>query len=164
MLVILLQKYWARFSRMLVQFSAKGLGPTLDRKSLNPVTVPPGYSSIDNLLRRTANEVAQQMPHKGTYAIWHSPEFAIRLSTKVKPDNVDEIRIGLGASAEAKNLTDVRNYIIHDNSRPFEDLQNRLGARGLSLNEFLSFEVAPDTTVYYSWLNDLRIAARNACN
>lgn len=162
MLVVILQNAWADFCKELLRLSMEGKGPTLNGTVLRPVTLPSGVASLDSHFRHASNEAAKEMPSEGKYPIWHNPEYVIRVSTKINPENHTAIRIGLGGSLEAKNVTVVRNYVIHGSKDNYEELLGRLGARGLSVPQFLAYQSDGPTPIFESWIDDLVAAARNA--
>lgn len=164
MLVILLQNAWADFCKELLRLSMEGKGPTLTGTVLTPVTLPRGVVSLDSHFRLRCKEAAGEMPNEGTNPIWHNPEYVIRVSMKINPANNEAIRAGLGGSAEAKNVTAVRNYVIHGTKDKYEELLNRLGARGLSVPQLLAYQPRDRVTVFESWIEDLVAAAQNAAS
>ena len=141
----------------------EGLSPTLKGTVLTPVTLPPEVVSFDSYFQLTYKEAAKEMPSEGTNPIWHNPEYVIRVSTKINPMNHGEIRGGLGGPREAKNLNVVRNYLIHGtNRKDYEDLCNRVGARGFSVPQFLAYQPDGMIPIFESWIDDLVVAAQNA--
>ena len=163
MLVVLLQNTWAVFCKELLRLSIEGLGPTLNGTALTPVTLPPEVVSFDSHFRLASNETSREMPGDAKYPVWHNPEYVIRVSTKINPMNHDAIRAGLGGSMEAKNLNVVRNHLIHGTSgKDYEDLLNRMGARGFSVPQFLAYQPDGMIPVFESWIDDLVAAAQNA--
>lgn len=163
MLVVLLQNTWADFCKQLLRLSMEGLSPTLKGTVLTPVTLPPEVVSFDSYFQLAYNETSKEMPGDTKQPVWHKPEYVIRVSTKINPMNHDAIRSGLGGSMETKNLNVVRNYLIHGtNRKDYEDLLNRVGARGFSVPQFLAYQPDGMIPIFESWIDDLVAAAKNA--
>lgn len=163
-LVILLQNEWGTFCQDLLELSIHGNGPTLAGTVLTPITIPDDISSIDSYFKKMRTKIAQEMPNPLQYPVWHNPDYVIRLSGELKPQNHETILTGLGSSIEAKNINVVRNYIVHGAKPDYERLLNRLGARGSSVSTLLSLRVTPTSTIFEDWVEDLVTAAKNAAN
>ncbi len=162
MLVVLLQNAWARFCEDLLVSSVFGSGPTLGGKHLSEIAIPPESASTISHFRKLKGEVAHELPWQNDYPIWHNPEYVVRLSDRLKPDNDYEIQSGLGASVEVRNLNTVRNYIVHgSNESAYRNLLVRYGTANLSVPQFLMVDTGSGVSVFEEWIKDLLRAARN---
>lgn len=162
LLIVVLQNIWADFCRELVEHSANGRGPTTGGTILTPISFPTTFPNMDNFLKNTATKIANEMPHRGEYAVWHSVEYVNALMEELKPSNYVTVQSGLGSISAAKNINIVRSYIVHSNASEYEKLLNRKGARGLSVVSFLSMKDGGSLSIFEEWVNQLIQGAKNA--
>ena len=164
-LVIPLQNAWAEFSEDLVELSVLGKGPTLGGRTLTPIPTPANAPSLVSYFRSTRTEVALETPWEQEYPIWHNPEYAVRVSDRLKPDNDLEIQLGLSAAPEVRELNLVRNHIVHGNRpKQYTYLQAQYGVRDLSIPEFLASDAGSGESIFEHWVVVLLRAAKAGAN
>ncbi len=160
-LVPLLQNVWAEFCQDLVELSVFGKGPTLAGRTLAPIPTPANAPNLESYFKSTRTEVARETPWEGEHPIWHSSEYIVRLSDRLKPDNDLEIQSGVGAAPEVKELNTVRNHVIHGGGRrEFARLQSKYGFRNLSVAEFLSSDAGSGESIFEHWIGVLLKVAK----
>ena len=154
-----LQTTWANFTRELVIASAQGTrrGPG------NSVLPAPGVKSRADAEKIVTTESRCTFRRRGlSNPVWHSPDFAIEVSNRVKLRNLATLEVNLGSSVVPKQITDFRNYLVHPseyNRSKYEEMREKLGLFRTEPEELLRQNLQPKEMVFTSWVNELQRVA-----
>ena len=155
-----LQTTWAGFTRALVIASAQGTR----RGQGNSVLPAPGVKSRTDAERIVTAASRCTFRRRGlSNPVWHSPDFAIEVSNRVKLRNLTTLEINLGSSVVPKQITDFRNYLVHPseyNRSKYEEMREKLGLVRVEPEELLRQHLQPRQKVFTFWVNELQRVAR----
>ena len=154
-----LQEEWSKFTRNLVIASALGTR----RKTGASVRAIRGVRTRPNA-EKTVNSAAKCVAKNGglQQAVWHSPEFVIRVSSHVRLANLATIEATLSPTRVPQQLTVFRNYLVHpsDSNRiKYRKLQAEFGLVDVEPQDFVYRYRSRGVPVFTSWVRELQSIA-----
>ena len=157
--VVRLQFLWGQFCKELVIKSAVGGYRTVGGVILNPGTAVNSPQSIDSIV---SSELRKRMLR---FPVWHSPPFVAAIGRALGIQNYTQINLTLSQPAPVKEITDIRNFIIHPSM--ITKAKYVKIARGFNLPYARPFELMINKlpggiTQFADWVASLQQMAENA--
>ena len=157
-----IQTEWGDFTRHLITASALG-GRRRDGAILQPL---PGVTEATDAERHVKGASKEVIAKRGLMTpVWHAPWFALDVSVLLGLSNHSVLEAALGPTNVPKQITTVRNVLVHPGRNTQEEyrrLQAKLGMLNVA-PEFLPRQLlSPGVTLFTSWIRELQGAAHDS--
>ena len=147
---------WSEFCRHVVTASSLGGYRTLNGVLL---TNAQGIGSVSDILH-----TIKETSITGPGLRWGDPVWTMRMANKIRPTNLQEIQLGVGA-VPYDDVRRVRNFIIHSNPHTrleFDSVAVKHALIGVNADELLLHRLAGGGTLMESWIREFQHAALNS--
>lgn len=155
-----IQSAWGDFTRHLVLASASG-AQRQDGTSVQPVAGVTTPADAERRLRDAAKSVASQ---RGLPApVWHASWFVVEVGSTLGLGNLGELEAALVPTLVPKQITTVRNALVHPGQRrafqEYEELQATLGMLNIAPQYLPRQPKSPGVALFTSWVRELQNVA-----
>ncbi len=155
-----IQTAWGEFTHDLVLASALGA----QRRDGTPIQPLAGVSTPtdgEQRLRDAAKSVCKQRGLSSP--VWHATWFAVGVGSVLGLGNLEELEAALAPTLVPKQITTVRNVLVHPGQKKafqeYEALQAKLGMLNVAPQYLPRQPKSPGVALFTSWVRELQNVA-----
>ena len=155
-----IQTAWGEFSRDLVLASALG-AQRRDGTPVQPLAGVTNPAEAELRLRDAAKSVGNE---RGlSTPVWHAPWFAVEVGSVLGLGNVEGLEAALAPTLVPKQISTVRNVLVHPRQKKafeeYESLQAKLGMLNVAPQYLPRQPTSPGVMLFTSWVRELQNVA-----